>query len=90
MADNSMLAAFTITKALIFLMGSSLSKDQEERGIEISKKGKERSVVIIGAGFSGLSAAQRLAEKGHQVVILEALDSMSSSSFTFYFFSCNF
>lgn len=32
---------------------------------------KNKSVVIIGAGYTGLTAALRLAEKGHKVTILE-------------------
>ena len=32
----------------------------------------EADVCVIGAGFSGLSSALHLAEKGHQVVVLEA------------------
>jgi monoamine oxidase len=35
---------------------------------------RETEVCVVGAGFAGLSAAKRLADSGHQVVILEARD----------------
>ena len=44
---------------------SSSARDRLEDSIEAD-------VCVIGAGFSGLSSALHLAEKGYQVVVLEA------------------
>jgi monoamine oxidase len=35
---------------------------------------REAEVCVVGAGFAGLAAAKRLADSGHQVVVLEARD----------------
>lgn len=39
-----------------------------------ARKRKTADVVVIGAGFSGLSAARDLVAKGHKVIVLEARD----------------
>lgn len=39
-------------------------------------------VIVIGAGFAGLSAGQRLAAEGHDVVVLEARDRVGGRVFT--------
>ena len=39
-----------------------------------SKKGKTLKALIVGAGPAGLEAARVLGERGHQVVVFEALD----------------
>jgi phytoene desaturase len=35
---------------------------------------RRKKIVVIGSGFGGLSAAIRLAAKGHDVTIFEKLD----------------
>lgn len=40
------------------------------------------SVIIIGAGASGLSAARALTKKGHEVVVIEARDRIGGRTFT--------
>lgn len=32
---------------------------------------KQRKIIVIGSGFAGLSAASLLAQKGHDVTVLE-------------------
>src|ERR1700733_14398665 len=39
-------------------------------------------VVVVGAGFAGLTAARELARQGHDVVVLEGRDRVGGRSFT--------
>lgn len=49
------------------LLSSSCKKDD-------NKNGKGKTVVVIGAGISGLSASKKLKEKGFNVIVLESQD----------------
>ncbi len=49
----------------------------------ITKGKKPKSVIIIGAGFSGLSAAYALKKKGVRVTILEARNRIGGRVFSF-------
>ena len=50
----------------------NLTSDKAVEGFKYTKTNKQRTVVIIGAGMSGLVAAYELARAGHKVHILEA------------------
>jgi monoamine oxidase len=39
-------------------------------------------VIVVGAGFAGLSAARELTKRGHEVVVLEGRDRVGGRSFT--------
>ncbi|WP_395307610.1 flavin monoamine oxidase family protein [Mycobacterium sp. AMU20-3851] len=39
-------------------------------------------VIVVGAGFAGLSAARELTKRGHQVVVLEGRDRVGGRSYT--------
>jgi monoamine oxidase len=54
---------------LVLLAPSLLNACQTD---DVSGAGK--SVIVVGAGISGLAAAQKLKEKGFDVVVLEAQD----------------
>lgn len=44
---------------------------------------QKRNIIVIGSGFGGLSAAIRLAAKGHQVKIFEKLDKVGGRAYVF-------
>ena len=39
-------------------------------------------VVVVGAGFAGLTAARELVKRGHDVVVLEGRDRVGGRSYT--------
>lgn len=45
-----------------------------------------RSIVVVGAGMAGLTAAMLLKEAGHTVTILEAQNRLGGRVFTYYDF----
>ena len=62
-----LIAGAVVTGAAAALPGSALA-DGSERGP------REVDVVVVGAGFAGLTAARRLRRAGREVVVLEARD----------------
>ena len=44
-----------------------------------------RSVIVVGAGMSGLAAAKHLAKQGENVLVLEARDRIGGRLHTFQF-----
>ena len=58
---------------------SSVSKSQG-RSEAVSQR-KKKSVVVIGAGLMGLGTALHLAERGHQVTIVEKASDVATVSF---------
>jgi monoamine oxidase len=49
----------------------------------LSRPGKARSVVIVGAGIAGLTAGMLLKEAGHEVTILEARNRLGGRIYTY-------
>ncbi|MEJ1963559.1 MAG: NAD(P)/FAD-dependent oxidoreductase [Gammaproteobacteria bacterium] len=69
---RSFLTALAAASAVSYTQGALFAKSAQ-RGIDtrISRRGKARRVVILGAGLSGLVAGYELMRAGHDVVILE-------------------
>lgn len=65
----------------LMLMGTAHSACSEKSQRFIAKSSKKR-VVVIGAGLSGLSAAQELCKQGHEVVVIEARDRIGGRIWT--------
>ena len=59
---------------------SSVSKSQGRSEDAVSQR-KKKSVVVIGAGLMGLGTALHLAERGHQVTIVEKASDVATVSF---------
>ena len=51
-------------------------KKTDETYFEAEKESKKPTVVIIGAGFGGLSAAMLLSEKGYHVKVFDRLQTV--------------
>ena len=59
---------------------SSVSKSQGRSEDAVAQR-KKKSVVVIGAGLMGLGTALHLAERGHQVTIVEKASDVATVSF---------
>ena len=58
---------------------SSVSKSQGRSEDAVAQR--KKSVVVIGAGLMGLGTALHLAERGHQVTIVEKASEVATVSF---------
>jgi protoporphyrinogen oxidase len=65
-------------------MGSDANAPQLHRPHRLVNS-TTKTVVVVGAGFAGLTAAYTLAKKGHRVVVLEADDAPGGLAGTFAF-----
>src|SRR3954449_12091236 len=54
--------------------GALAALDGPTAAFAAARRTKRADVVVVGAGFSGLAAARRLAAKGRSVIVLEARD----------------
>jgi monoamine oxidase len=60
-------------------MGTGTRKRRVDQG---DRRLVDTEIAIVGAGAAGLSAARRLAERGHRTVVLEARDRIGGRMFT--------
>src|SRR5262245_14839851 len=67
---RSFLAALTAVSAVSYTQGG-LAAPAASIDTRITRKGKARRVLVLGAGLSGLVAGYELDRAGHEVVILE-------------------
>ncbi|RZC66006.1 hypothetical protein C5167_009696 [Papaver somniferum] len=54
----------------------------------LERKQFTRSVIVIGGGFAGISAARALHDASIQVVLLESRDRLGGRVYTDYSFGC--
>ncbi|BAZ46832.1 putative flavin-containing amine oxidase [Chondrocystis sp. NIES-4102] len=64
----------------MMLMSCYLTSAKESQG-NIAKSSK-KSIVIIGAGLAGLTAARQLQKQGHQIIIIEARERIGGRIWT--------